>query len=271
MATAIIVGNGDFPRTAFPRYLAGSADYIVCCDGALATWIRVAPKIFGELRIPDVVIGDMDSLSPALRKRYADRVVHVEEQDFNDQTKALLHVLANFRDVDTIHFLGATGKREDHTIGNVSLLMEYAKALGPGRAPSGPDGNSSSPTSSDGLSSSHVDADSLSSIHVAADGLSSCMARALEPYRGRDISMDIVSDHSTIIAATDSCELAVGEGRKVSIISTDNSLKVKSEGLMWPTDDVVFDNLWKATLNRASEDVIRLRFNHPSALLVVLA
>lgn len=249
MATAIIVGNGDFPRTAFPRYLAGSADYIVCCDGALATWIRVAPKIFGELRVPDVVIGDMDSLSPALRKRYADRVVHVEEQDFNDQTKALLYVLANFKDVDTIHFLGATGKREDHTMGNVSLLMEYAKALGGISA--------SSSGCQDGVS--------------GPDELSAGMARALEPYRGREISMDIVSDHSTIIAVTDSCELAVGEGRKVSIISTDNSLKVKSEGLMWPTDDVVFDNLWKATLNRASEDVIRLRFNHPSAVLVILS
>lgn len=239
MATAIIVGNGDFPRTAFPRYLVGSADHIVCCDGALATWLRVAPKIFGEERLPDVVIGDMDSLSPSLRKRYAERIVHVEEQDFNDQTKALLYVLSHFEDVDSIHFIGSSGKCEDHTIGNLSLLMEYAKALS-GRC-------------------------------EASDYLSSAMASALAPYRGRGVTMDSVTDYSTIIPVSDSCEIAVGEGRKVSIISADNSLRIKSEGLVWPTDDVVFDNLWKATLNRASADMVKFTFNHPSAALVILA
>ena len=239
MASAVIVGNGDFPRTAYPRYLVSTADVIICCDGALKTWLRVMPGMFPEGRIPDVIIGDMDSLSSSLRKKYSDRVVHLEEQDFNDQTKALLHLLANYEDVDTIHFIGSSGKREDHTIGNLSLLMEYAKALG---------GESK-----------------------AADYLSSCMADALKPYRGRRLEIDLVTDYSTVIAVADSCELAVGEGRKVSIISADNSLRIKSEGLTWPTDDVVFDNLWKATLNRASADMVKLTFNHPSAALVILA
>lgn len=239
MASAVIVGNGDFPRSAYPRYLVSSADHIVCCDGALATWLRVAPKIFGELKLPDIIIGDMDSLSASLRKKYAERVVHVEEQDFNDQTKALLYVLSHFEDVDTIHFIGASGKREDHTIGNLSLLMEYAKAL-----------NGSCESS---------------------DYLSSCMSSALAPYRGREISLDTVTDYSTVIAISDSCEIAVGEGRKFSIISADNTLRIKSEGLTWPTDDVVFDNLWKATLNKASADMVKLTFNHPSAALIILA
>lgn len=239
MATAVIVGNGDFPRTAYPRYLVSGADHIVCCDGALSTWLRVAPKIFGEQRLPDVIIGDMDSLSAGLRKKYAERVVHVEEQDFNDQTKALLYVLNNFKDVDTIHFIGAAGKREDHTIGNLSLLMEYAKAL--------------------------------CGSCEAADYLSKCMYDALAPFRGRELAIDTVTDYSTVIAVSDSCELMVGEGRKISIISADNTLRIKSEGLTWPTDDVVFDNLWKATLNRAVADVVKLTFSHPSAALVVLA
>lgn len=58
------------------------------------------------------------------------------------------------------------------------------------------------------------------------------------------IYVDAVSDYSTVFALTDSCELFVGEGRPVSIFSPDNSLNIKSEGLVWQTSGVVFDNWW---------------------------
>ena len=87
---------------------------------------------------------------------------------------------------------------------------------------------------------------------------------------GRTVFVDIVSDWSTAFAITDTCTLDVGEGRSVSIICPDNSLNIKSEGLVWPTDNVVFDNLWQATLNRASADRISLTFSHPSIALIIL-
>ena len=49
-----------------------------------------------------------------------------------------------------------------------------------------------------------------------------------------------------------------------------DSLRIKSEGLEWPTDGVVFDNWWKATLNRASQDKVRLEFSHRSIALIML-
>jgi len=57
----------------------------------------------------------------------------------------------------------------------------------------------------------------------------------------------------------------------VSIFSPDNSLKISSEGLRYQTSGVVFDNWWKATLNRADSDLVTLTFSHPSLALVVLA
>jgi hypothetical protein len=33
---------------------------------------------------------------------------------------------------------------------------------------------------------------------------------------------------------------------------------------------VVFDNWWKATLNRASADIVTLTFSHPSIALLIL-
>ena len=219
MATAVIVVNGQFPKKEYPLYLLESADYVVCCDGALDTYLRHCSG--RNLRRPDVVVGDMDSLSKKTAERFRDIAVKIDEQETNDQSKAFHYILEHFPDVDTIHILGATGKREDHTIGNLSLLMEYAREM----------------------------------------RRQDC---------GRTVFVDIVSDWSTAFAITDTCTLDVGEGRSVSIICPDNSLNIKSEGLVWPTDNVVFDNLWQATLNRASADRISLTFSHPSIALIIL-
>ncbi len=81
----------------------------------------------------------------------------------------------------------------------------------------------------------------------------------------------MVTDFCTAAAFTDSVSLCVGEGRKVSIFAADNTLKIKSAGLQWPTDDVVFDGFWKATLNRASADTVTLALSHPSPFLVILS
>ena len=132
-------------------------------------------------------------------------------------------IIRNEPEVKTVHILGATGKREAHTLGNLGQIMEYARLYG-------------------------------------ASG---------NPDEDR-IYVDAVSDYSTAFALTDSCELFVGEGRAVSIFSPDNSLNIKSEGLVWQTSGVVFDNWWQATLNRASADVVKLTFSHKSMALVIL-
>lgn len=216
--TAVIIGNGDFPKKEYPLYLLSRADYIVCCDGALDRYLRYT-RDRSMTRLPDAVIGDMDSISASSRKKFAHLAVKVDDQETNDQTKAFDYVIRTFRDVSEIIFLAATGKREDHTLGNMSLLMEYARR---------------------------------------------------DDVKASGIHIEMVSDYSTIIPVTDSTELDCGQGRSISIISPDSSLRIRSEGLQWPTDNVIFDNWWKATLNRASEDTVKLTFSHPSAALVIM-
>lgn len=219
MSSAVIIGGGDFPRKPFPRELIRRADVIVCCDGnALKAFLRNRERIFGDTsREPDAVVGDMDSMSPSLAKKYSRILIKVEEQDDNDQTKALHHIINNFPEVDTIHILAATGRREDHTVGNLGLLMEYARSLSGAEGP----------------------------------------------------SIDMVSDYSTAFAITDSCDLFLGKGRRISIFSPDNSLKITSKGLEWQTSGVVFDNWWPATLNRTTEDVVSLKLSHKSVALII--
>ena len=222
MSTAVIIGGGEFPKKAFPRELIRRADVIVCCDGhAFKAFLRNRESIFNDVRrLPDAVVGDMDSLSPSLAERYSSLLVKIGEQDDNDQTKAYHYLISHFPEVDTIHFIAATGRREDHTIGNLGLLMEYARP----------------------------------------DGQAGANVRTL----------DMVSDYSTAFVVTDTCELVLGEGRRISLFSPDNSLRLESEGLEWPTGGVVFDNWWQATLNRTCEDVVKLTFSHKSLVLVII-
>jgi thiamine pyrophosphokinase len=115
---AVIVANGDYPTHPEPLRALEAASYVACCDGGADAYIARGG-------VPDVIVGDGDSLSEENRRRYADRLHYVPDQETNDQTKAVRHLLESGRRRITI--VGATGKREDHTIGNVSLLIEYMR------------------------------------------------------------------------------------------------------------------------------------------------
>ena len=212
MHSIVILCDGAFPPEAYPLYLLDSAEGVVCCDGALAKWLEHRPSAR-----PIAVVGDMDSISQELQERFSAVLAPESEQDYNDLTKAMRWVLREHPEVAEITILGATGLREDHTIGNLGLLMEYTRLFDLGE---------------------------------------------------RRVSM--VSDFGTAFAITDSCDLHLGEGRRISIFSADNSLHISSEGLEWPLDGVVFDAWWKATLNRTSAPVVSLHFSHPSAALVLV-
>ena len=118
---AVIVAGGDFPTAPLPLEVLQSAPFVVCCDGAADRYIATGG-------VPDAIVGDGDSISAENREKYA-HLLHVfSEQETNDQTKAVRFLME--RGKRRIAIVGATGKREDHTIGNISLLIEYARAGG---------------------------------------------------------------------------------------------------------------------------------------------
>jgi len=114
---AVILSNGAFPQHPVPLSFLRKASHIICCDGAADTLIESGLT-------PDFIVGDLDSLSQELRQRFNHCLHHDTDQNCNDLTKAV-----NFcakRQLNEITIVGATGKREDHSIGNISLLTEYA-------------------------------------------------------------------------------------------------------------------------------------------------
>ena len=109
----VILAAGDFPKTggAAWKLLAGAA-HVVACDSAANAYRRRFRKW------PTVVIGDLDSLS-RLPSRVSGppSLVKIPDQDTNDLEKAMSYCAAQGWRAPVI--VGATGKREDHTLGNV--------------------------------------------------------------------------------------------------------------------------------------------------------
>jgi thiamine pyrophosphokinase len=116
----VIVADGTFPTHEIPLGHLRNAKRIVCCDGSAESLIMAGMQ-------PDAIVGDLDSLDEELLTRYADRIFLDESQETNDLTKAVSWCSEmGYKDLIIV---GATGKREDHTIGNISLLAEYITDL----------------------------------------------------------------------------------------------------------------------------------------------
>ncbi|MBE9516927.1 MAG: thiamine diphosphokinase [Bacteroidetes bacterium] len=112
----VILANGLFPKAQHGLDLLKAADQLICCDGA-------ADKLIAKGMSPHVIVGDMDSLSGEVREQYASIIIHSDDQESNDLTKAVHYCID--KGYSSVTILGATGLREDHTLGNISLMLEY--------------------------------------------------------------------------------------------------------------------------------------------------
>lgn len=118
MEKIVVLANGRFPESDIPLGYLKNADIIICCDGAVETLVAQGLE-------PDAIVGDMDSIREELKSRYSSILYPDSDEDCNDLTKAVKYCME--RGYTDIVIVGATGLREDHTLGNVSLLAEYSE------------------------------------------------------------------------------------------------------------------------------------------------
>jgi thiamine pyrophosphokinase len=116
----VIVADGAFPSHEIPLGYLKAAPKIVCCDGS-------AGRLINAGFIPDAIVGDMDSLDEDIARKFTGRIFKDSDQETNDLTKAV-HWCHSHGFTNLI-ILGATGKREDHTLGNISLLADYSERV----------------------------------------------------------------------------------------------------------------------------------------------
>ncbi len=116
----IILANGDFPSHLISLVKLQDAQTIICCDGSVNNLVKNKME-------PHYILGDLDSIDDNLQNIYRDRVIKLPDQDENDLRKAIQW--AEGRGITEAVILGATGKRDDHTLANIFTLLQYPSQL----------------------------------------------------------------------------------------------------------------------------------------------
>jgi thiamine pyrophosphokinase len=118
---AVLLCDGPPPPSELMSYWLTGAEVFVCTDAAGYPYSHLP-------RVPDVVIGDFDSLAGRiLDGRGGPQFLHVADQYTTDSEKALLYLVdEGFTEVV---LLGAAGWRLDHTLFNVHLLERFADRM----------------------------------------------------------------------------------------------------------------------------------------------
>ncbi len=116
----LIVAGGPDPGVTLLQKCAKQAEKIYCADRG-AQWVYQA-----GLK-PDLVVGDMDSVDPAIcDKLEADGVRILRYPVEKDLTDTQIAVETAISDgARAITLLGALGGRVDHTLANIGLMMTY--------------------------------------------------------------------------------------------------------------------------------------------------
>ncbi|MGO1650952.1 thiamine diphosphokinase [Senegalia sp. (in: firmicutes)] len=114
----LIIGGGNFIDKELALDLINNADKIIAADGA--------GKYLYELnRLPDVLIGDFDTLEANILEYFRKKDVDIHEflpvKDKSDLELAI--DLATEYSAKEIIIIGALGSRMDHSLSNIMLLF----------------------------------------------------------------------------------------------------------------------------------------------------
>lgn len=194
MKITAIVAAGDYPKKGSEAWKALSlAARIVACDGAGR---RAKAEFQNVITVGDGDSGEVDE--------------KIAEQDTNDLEKAYRYALSHpLGGEEELVILGACGKREDHTLGNIFRALEWG--------------------------------------------------------------VKIITDFGVFYPAPPGVtELETGKGAAVSVFAEPGA-KLKSEGLKWPLEGVEIKNLYCATLNRSTEEQVKITTDRRAFVYVAFA
>ncbi len=119
MKSCIIIANGDSPKKGILKYLQkNGAETVIAADGGANSAYKLGI-------IPNVIIGDFDSIKPKVKEYFADKseIIMCERQDDTDVEKSLKFAIK--KGYETVYLLGGTGDRMDHSICNLGIVLKY--------------------------------------------------------------------------------------------------------------------------------------------------
>jgi len=114
---AVIFANGILVDPDRVNSLLQPNDYIIAADGGAQHCQEIGLR-------PDIVIGDMDSISPELKTEYqagrTEFIIHPKDKDQTDLDLALS--LAKQKEINEVLLFGILGGRLDLSLANLLLL-----------------------------------------------------------------------------------------------------------------------------------------------------
>lgn len=122
MRKGYIIINGNLSVVPLLKEKIGINDLLVCADGA-------AEHIFKQQLIPDVIIGDLDSIPPEIEIFYKKKEVtfirYPREKDYTDTELAVKYAINN--GAEELVICGLLGDRLDHVLANIFYLAKIAQ------------------------------------------------------------------------------------------------------------------------------------------------
>ena len=113
-----VILNGQMPTDDTIINQITNSDYIIAVDGS-------ANKLFDLEIIPDVIIGDLDSLQNIKNKDI--ELVETPDQNKTDFRKTLEWCIE--KNILNISIFGISGESEDHFLGNYYTLSDFGEKI----------------------------------------------------------------------------------------------------------------------------------------------
>ncbi len=123
MKKCIILANGFTIKKSIITQLSNIGyNKLICADGGANTAYKLKLK-------PDIIIGDLDSISAQVLKyfKYDTKVLRIKRQNDTDVEKALKYVIRN-KYTETI-ITGISGDRLDHLLCNLGISIKYSDKI----------------------------------------------------------------------------------------------------------------------------------------------
>ncbi|MCX6162098.1 MAG: thiamine diphosphokinase [Ignavibacteriae bacterium] len=124
----IIFLNGDAADIKSVKHFYEKGDYVIAADGGANNLLNI--KTGRPFIIPNIILGDLDSLKPAAKKIFklsGVEIRKIDEQETTDFEKALMYAIeCGFRSVIVF---GGVSARPDHTLNNFSVMKRFSEVL----------------------------------------------------------------------------------------------------------------------------------------------
>jgi len=120
---ALIIANGAACSDELLGQLLEWSPLVVVLDSAMESVVELGIKV-------DVLLGDFDrgfNANYYRESHYPIEIIHTPDQDKTDLEKAFDYLYA--RNIPAVNVVWATGKRADHTITNLTNIVNYREKL----------------------------------------------------------------------------------------------------------------------------------------------